>query len=258
MIDARDLRRHYAMGGETIRALDGVTLHIADGESVAILGPSGSGKSTLMHLLGGLERPSAGAVEVDGADLAKLGAEALARYRNEKVGFVFQSFFLQPHLTAVENVELPLKIRGVPKRERREAARALLAEVGLGDRAGHRPAELSGGQRQRVSVARALVGAPRFLLADEPTGNLDSRTGREIVDLFRRLNVERKLTLVVVTHNPELAASLGRAIRLRDGKIVDEAGAEEGGVEPARPGPGAGSSRGNEGAAGEGAALLPR
>jgi putative ABC transport system ATP-binding protein len=220
MIEARDLVKHYTLGGETIRALDGVSLSIKDGESVAILGPSGSGKSTLMHLLGGLDTPTGGTIEVDGAKLGDLGEDALARYRNEKVGFVFQSYNLQPHLTAVENVELPLKLRGIPRRERREIARARLAEVGLQDRSEHRPAELSGGQRQRVSVARALSGSPHFLLADEPTGNLDSKTGNEIVELFLRLNVEKKLTLVVVTHNPELANRLARSISIRDGKVV--------------------------------------
>ncbi len=222
MIEARDLCRYYRMGTETIRALDGVSLRIEDGDALAILGPSGSGKSTLMHLLGGLERPTSGSVLVDGVDLATLDARALARYRNEKVGFVFQAFFLQAHLTALENVELPLKIRGVARRERRELASARLAEVGLADRMHHRPAELSGGQRQRVSIARALAGSPRFLFADEPTGNLDTRTGREILDLFLRLRAERGIALVVVTHNPEVVAAVGRAIRLRDGRIEGE------------------------------------
>src|SRR5262249_5758031 len=194
---------------------------IADGESLAILGPSGSGKSTLMHLLGGLDTPTSGTIEVDGSKLGELDETSLARYRNEKVGFVFQSFHLQPHLTAEENVELPLKLRGVLKRERREAARARLAEVGLSDRADHRPTELSGGQRQRVSIARALAGSPRLLLADEPTGNLDTKTGSEIVELFLRLNREKGLTVVVVTHNPDLAKLMGRSIALRDGKIVE-------------------------------------
>jgi putative ABC transport system ATP-binding protein len=226
MIDARDLSRHYHMGGETIRALDGVSLSIGDGEAVAVLGPSGSGKSTLMHLLGGLERPSGGTISVDGQDLARLPPAALARYRNQKVGFVFQSFFLQPHLTAVENVELPLKLAEVPARVRRGVAEEKLRLVGLENRMAHRPAELSGGQRQRVSIARALAMEPRFLLADEPTGNLDSRTGAEIVDLFLRLHRERRLTLIVVTHNPELAAQMSRQIVLRDGRIVsDGAGA---------------------------------
>ena len=220
MIEARDLRRHYTMGTETIRALDGVSLSIAAGDSVAILGPSGSGKSTLMHVLGGLESPTSGEIAVDGQDLARLGAEALARYRNEKVGFVFQSFNLQSHLTAIENVELPLKLGSVPRAGRRALAEARLAEVGLLERKDHRPSELSGGQRQRVSIARALVRSPRFLLADEPTGNLDSRTGAEILELFLRLNREKGLTLLVVTHNPELAQQLKRQVVLRDGKLA--------------------------------------
>jgi len=220
VIRTQDLIKHYVLGGETIRALDGVSIGIEEGESVAILGPSGSGKSTLMHLLGGLDTPTGGTIEVDGARLGELPEPALARYRNEKVGFVFQSYNLQPHLTAIENVELPLKLRGTERKERRALALERLAEVGLKDRAGHRPTELSGGQRQRVSIARALVGGPHFVLADEPTGNLDTKTGQEIVDLFLRLNREKKLTLVVVTHNPELAALMGRSIALRDGKVA--------------------------------------
>jgi len=220
MIEARDVVRHYAMGDETIRALDGVSLSIADGESAAILGPSGSGKSTLMHLLGGLERPTSGTITVDGEDLARLSPVALAKYRNTKVGFVFQSFFLQPHLTAIENVELPLKLAEVPREKRRAIALEKLRLVGLANRVEHRPSELSGGQRQRVSIARALANEPRFLLADEPTGNLDTRTGAEILELFQRLNRESKITLIVVTHNPELAEQMGRQISLRDGKLV--------------------------------------
>jgi putative ABC transport system ATP-binding protein len=220
VIRTQDLSKHYVLGGETIRALDGVSIGIEEGESVAILGPSGSGKSTLMHLLGGLDTPTGGTIEVDGARLGELPEPALARYRNEKVGFVFQSYNLQPHLTAAENVELPLKLRGTERKERRALALERLAEVGLKDRAGHRPTELSGGQRQRVSIARALVGGPHFVLADEPTGNLDTKTGQEIVELFLRLNREKKLTLVIVTHNPELAALMGRSIALRDGKVA--------------------------------------
>ncbi len=219
MIETHDLCRTYTMGGETIRALDGVSLRIEDGESVAILGPSGSGKSTLMHLLGGLDTPTSGRVLVDGLELSQLSSEELATYRNQKVGFVFQSFYLQAHLTALENVELPLKIRGVSRRERRRVAAEKLAEVGLNDRLEHRPQELSGGQRQRVCVARALSGEPRFLLADEPTGNLDSKTGQEIMRLFLRLNKENGLTLIVVTHDPEIAVLTANAIRLRDGKV---------------------------------------
>jgi putative ABC transport system ATP-binding protein len=220
VIETRELVKTYVLGGETIRALDGVSLAIQDGESVAILGPSGSGKSTLMHLLGGLDTPTSGTISVDGERLGELAEPALARYRNEKVGFVFQSYNLQPHLTAAENVELPLKLRGTPRAERRRIARERLAEVGLKDRFDHRPTELSGGQRQRVSIARALAGSPHFLLADEPTGNLDTKTGGEILELFLGLNREKKLTLVVVTHNPELAAKLGRSISIRDGKVA--------------------------------------
>jgi putative ABC transport system ATP-binding protein len=220
VIETSELVKTYVLGGETIRALDGVSLGIQDGESVAILGPSGSGKSTLMHLLGGLDTPTSGTITVDGARLSELGEPGLARYRNEKVGFVFQSYNLQPHLTAAENVELPLKIRGTPRVERRRIARERLAEVGLEKRFEHRPTELSGGQRQRVSIARALAGSPHFLLADEPTGNLDTKTGGEILELFSTLNREKKLTLVVVTHNPELAARMSRSVSIRDGKVA--------------------------------------
>ncbi len=230
MIETIDLRRHFTLGGETIRALDGVSLRIENGESVAMLGPSGSGKSTLMHLLGGLDTPTGGEIRVDGEDLGALDRVALARYRNRKVGFVFQAFNLQPHLTALENVELPLKIGDVARRERRRIAEERLVDVGLRDRLNHTPAELSGGQRQRVSIARALANSPRFLLADEPTGNLDSKTGHEIADLFLRLNRERGITLVIVTHNPEMAGICGRQIVLRDGRVVEESTAAAAGA----------------------------
>ncbi len=220
MIEARALAKHYVMGAETIRALDAIDLRIEAGETVAIVGPSGSGKSTLMHLLGGLDTPTSGRVSVDGEDLSRLSRKALAAYRNRKVGFVFQSFHLQAHLSALENVDLPLKIAGMPRRERLPIARARLEEIGLGDRMRHRPAELSGGERQRVSIARALAASPRFLLADEPTGNLDSKPGNEIVSLFLRLNRERKQTIILVTHNAEVASALGRQVALRDGRIV--------------------------------------
>lgn len=219
MIETRNLRKTYTMGGEQIHALDGVSLCIEDGDSVAILGPSGSGKSTLMHLVGGLDSPTSGQVIVAGQDLTNLSAADLALYRNQKVGFIFQSFYLQSHLTAVENVELPLKIRGMPRRERRRIANSKLESVGLADRVSHRPQELSGGQRQRVCVARALAGDPRFLLADEPTGNLDSKTGKEIMRLFMQLNKASGLTLIVVTHDPEIAIQTHSSIRLRDGRI---------------------------------------
>ena len=220
MIDPRDLVRHYVMGSETIRALVGVTLRIEDGESVAILGPSGSGKSTLMHLLGGLERPTSGTIAVDGADLAALDKAALARYRNEKVGFVFQPFFLQPHLSAVENVELPLMYAGVKSaRERRARAAAALTAVGLGGRLGHYPNQLSGGQQQRVAIARALVNNPKLLLADEPTGNLDTQTSIEVMEIFQRLNREQGLTVVLVTHETDIAEYGTRIVSFRDGRV---------------------------------------
>lgn len=220
MIETHELTKIYRMGDETVRALDDVSIRIEDGESVAILGPSGSGKSTLMHLIGGLDTPTSGSIDAFGHDLSSLSKAELATYRNASVGFVFQSFHLQSHLTAVENVELPLKIRGVPRKERRRIASETLEHVGLADRMLHRPTELSGGQRQRVSIARALSGNPRFLLADEPTGNLDSKTGDDIIEFFLRLNRERGLTLVVVTHNVDVGERLGRSIRLRDGKVV--------------------------------------
>jgi putative ABC transport system ATP-binding protein len=223
LIHTDALKRHYSMGQEVVRALDGVSVDIHDGESVAIIGPSGSGKTTLMHLLGGLDTPSAGRIVVDDEDLAALDEKALARYRNEKVGFIFQSFHLQPHLTAVENVELPLKLRGVKRTDRRRLAAERLAEVGLADRMTHRPAELSGGQRQRVSVARALAGEPRFLLADEPTGNLDSKTGAAILDLFVRLNATKGLTLITVTHDATVAQRHARRIELLDGLVLRDA-----------------------------------
>lgn len=215
-----NLRKRYTLGTEVVNALAGVDLAIARGEAVAILGPSGSGKSTLLHLIGALDTPSTGRVLVAGCDLAALDETGRARYRNERVGFVFQAFFLQPHLTARENVELPLKIAGVAPRERALKASSCLEQVGLSHRASHRPAELSGGERQRVSIARALANEPAILLADEPTGNLDSRTGSEIIDLFIRLNRERGVTLVVVTHDEALARRIGRTVRIRDGAIT--------------------------------------
>jgi len=222
MIETRDLTKVYRMGEEEVRALDGVSVRIEAGTKVAILGPSGSGKSTLMHLIGGLDTPTSGLIVVDGEELARLSEVELARYRNEKIGFVFQSFHLQPHLSAAENVALPLKIRGVPRRERDEIAAARLAEVGLSDRVGHRPTELSGGQRQRVCVARALAGGPKLLIADEPTGNLDQRSGGEIIDLFLRLNEQKGLTIVVVTHNAEIAERMTRQLIIRDGRILED------------------------------------
>ena len=226
LILARDLARHYVVGGEVVRALDGVSFEIGRGEWVAIVGQSGSGKSTLMNLVGCLDTPTAGTYRLNGVDVQGLSDDALADLRNREIGFVFQTFQLLPRATALANVELPLVYRGVPRRERRRQAEAALEAVGLTNRMHHRPNELSGGQRQRVAIARALVGEPSLLLADEPTGNLDSATGEEIIRLFDELN-RRGHTIVLVTHEPRLAARCPRATRLSDGRVVgDGPGAE--------------------------------
>ncbi len=219
LIVARDLRRHYVVGSEVVHALDGVSFSIARGEWVAIVGQSGSGKSTLMNLVGCLDTPTSGTYLLNGADVRTLPDDALADLRNREIGFVFQTFQLLPRATALANVELPLVYRGVPRAERRARAEEALRSVGLADRMHHRPNELSGGQRQRVAIARALVGDPSLLLADEPTGNLDTATGEEIMRLFAELHA-RGHTLVLVTHEPRLAARCPRAIRLSDGRIV--------------------------------------
>jgi len=224
MIELQGVTRLYKMGHETIRALDAVSLVVADGAFVAVVGPSGSGKSTLLHIVGGLDMPTAGTVRVNGQDLSQASDRELSAYRNAQVGFVFQTFNLQPTYTALENVALPLLFARVPRKERLARAQQALEAVGLTDRARHKPTELSGGERQRVSIARALVNAPRLLLADEPTGNLDSATGKTIVELLGRLNCERGLTVLVVTHDPDVAASAGRHIALRDGRIVENSG----------------------------------
>ena len=220
------LTRHYEVGGEVVRALDGVSFDIRQGEWVAIVGQSGSGKSTLMNLLGCLDTATSGTYRLNGADVETLSDDQLADLRNKEIGFVFQTFQLLGRATALANVELPLVYRGVPRRERRLQAKQALRAVGLANRMHHRPNELSGGQRQRVAVARALVGQPSLLLADEPTGNLDSQTGEEIVRLFGELH-SRGHTIILVTHEPKLAARCPRAIRLMDGRVLgDGPGAE--------------------------------
>jgi len=220
------LTRHNEVGGELVRALDGVSFDIRQGEWVAIVGQSGSGKSTLMNLLGCLDTATSGTYRLNGADVETLTDDQLADLRNKEIGFVFQTFQLLGRATALANVELPLVYRGLPRRERRAQAEQALRSVGLANRMHHRPNELSGGQRQRVAVARALVGQPSLLLADEPTGNLDSQTGEEIVRLFGELH-QRGHTIILVTHEPKLAARCPRAIRLMDGRVLgDGPGAE--------------------------------
>jgi putative ABC transport system ATP-binding protein len=231
-LEAVEVRRSYQLDGVSVEALRGVTLRIDPGEHVAIVGPSGSGKSTLMHLLGCLDRPTAGTLRVGGRDVATLSDGELAELRNATTGFVFQSFQLLPRTTAVDNVALPLIYRGVRRRERRRRAVAALEEVGLGHRLGHRPTQLSGGEQQRVAIARALVGEPRVLLADEPTGNLDSRSGGEVMAILDRLNAERGMAVVVVTHESAIAAHARRQIHMRDGLVELDTAATTAGAQP--------------------------
>ena len=218
LIETRDLWKTYVMGDEEIHALRGVSIVIERGEYVAIMGPSGSGKSTLMNLIGCLDTPSKGSYLLNEKEVAAMNDDELARIRNEEIGFVFQTFNLLPRATALHNVELPLVYAGVPGKERQERARGALEKVELTARAGHRPNELSGGQRQRVAIARALVNNPSILLADEPTGNLDSKTGVEIMGVFDRLH-QGGNTIVLVTHEAEIAAYAHRAIHIRDGQV---------------------------------------
>jgi len=219
LIQARGLARHYQVGGHQVRALDGVDLEVGRGEFVALVGPSGSGKSTLLNLLGGLDRPSAGTVQVADLELGRANDAQLVRYRRERVGFIFQSFNLLPMRSAVENVETPLVLAEAKPRERRQRALELLGSVGLGARAHHRPGELSGGEMQRVAVARSLANRPLLLLADEPTGNLDSQTGQGILDLLRQAVREQGVTLVLVTHDMRVAGYADRIVHMLDGRV---------------------------------------
>ena len=216
--------RRFTLGGTEVAALDRVSLRVAEGEYLAVMGPSGSGKSTLLNVLGLLDRPDEGQYWLGGQDIATLSEPALAQLRGHRIGFVFQSFHLIPRLTARENVELPLMLCGVLPAERHRRSQQLLGELGLDNRADHRPAELSGGQRQRVAIARAMAMAPRLILADEPTGNLDSRSGEEVITLLEGLNREQGITLMVVTHDPRLGERAGRRISMDDGRISSDSG----------------------------------
>ena len=222
-VRTEDVCRHYAMGESLIRAVDGISISIPSGEFVALLGTSGSGKSSLLNLIAGLDRPTSGAVLVEGNNLAALSREALARHRLRTVGMVFQSFNLIPSMTVIENVELPLRFAEVDRSQRNPLAREALERVGLSRRLDHRPSELSGGEQQRTALARALINRPKLLLADEPTGNLDSRTGTEIMNLIREFNESLGMTVVMVTHERVLAEQYAqRLIFLADGKLVDD------------------------------------
>jgi ABC-type lipoprotein export system ATPase subunit len=221
VLRARGLRKEYGKGEGLVRAVDDVDLDVASGETVAVMGPSGCGKSTLLHLLGGLDRPSVGELWLAGQRLDQMGERALARLRRTAVGFVFQAFHLMDELTAVENVELPALLAGQPARTARRRADELLQRVGLADRARFLPSALSGGQRQRVAIARALVSDPRVVLADEPTGNLDSQSTVDVLRLFEKLHTDRQ-TLIIVTHDSRIAATADRLISMRDGAFVDD------------------------------------
>ena len=227
MITLQKLMKIYQMGDSTVHAMDGVSLFIGQGEFVAITGPSGSGKSTLMNILGCLDRPTAGSYQLDGAEVATLNADQLALTRNKKIGFVFQNFNLLPRISALHNIALPLVYAGVAEKERLDRSMNVLTKVGLAERSEHRPNELSGGQRQRIAIARALVNDPAILIADEPTGNLDTKSSLEIMDIFCDLHKQGR-TIIMVTHEPDIAAYAERVVHVRDGRILkDELNADK-------------------------------
>ncbi|MEI7792025.1 MAG: ABC transporter ATP-binding protein [Candidatus Berkelbacteria bacterium] len=219
MIELKNVSKVYELGGEKIFALDHVNLQVEKGEFIAIMGPSGSGKSTLANVIGGLDVPDEGEVLADGVDIVKMSDSVLSNYRNKKIGFIFQSFNLQPTYTSLENVMIPLLFSGVSLSERKKRALECLKSVGLEDRVSHRPGELSGGQRQRVCIARALANNPEMIIADEPTGNLDSKKGAEIIDLLKQLNKEAGITLIVITHDVSVAREAKKILNIKDGKI---------------------------------------
>jgi putative ABC transport system ATP-binding protein len=221
VVEAKDITKVYQMGEIEVHALRGLSINIAPGEILSIMGPSGSGKSTLMNILGCLDRPTSGEYSMNGESVATLSDDQLAEIRNRGVGFVFQSFNLLPRATALTNVELPMRYAALNGRNRKDVAKKALEAVGLGDRMHHRPNELSGGEMQRVAIARALVNNPAIIMADEPTGNLDTKSGDEIMALLKNLNKERGTTLIIITHDPEVAEQTNRIVSLRDGQIVE-------------------------------------
>ena len=222
VIETRNLKKRYRMGKFVVSALNGVNLQVKEGEFMSIMGPSGSGKTTLLNLIGALDRPTEGKVLIRGTDIARLTDNELAELRNREIGFVFQFFNLIPRMSALKNVELPMAFAGVPQEERKRRATELLEIVGLGDRLDHRPTELSGGEQQRVAIARALVNNPSVVLCDEPTGNVDTETGKEIIGTLRKLNREQQQTFVIVTHDPLVAGSVDRIAHMQDGMIIKE------------------------------------
>ncbi|MDH5460756.1 MAG: ABC transporter ATP-binding protein [Candidatus Bathyarchaeota archaeon] len=222
MIETQNLKKRYRMGDVDVSALNGVDLRVETGEFMSIMGPSGSGKTTLLNLIGALDRPTEGKVRIKGTDISKLNDDELAELRNREIGFVFQFFNLVARMSALKNVEMPMAFAGVSPDERKRRATELLESVGLGDRIDHRPTELSGGEQQRVAIARALVNNPSVVLCDEPTGNVDSKTGKEVMEILRKLNREQQQTFVIVTHDPLVAESVDRIAHMQDGVIIRE------------------------------------